>query len=512
MNSTGDFNVSQLLSGIYRRKQLVIAVFAVASLLAGYLAAVLPDIYRSSTVILVTPQRVPSSFVTSTVTTDLGERMRSIVQEILSRTQLEKIIQEFNLSASELKGETLDDRVESLRRKITIDIQRNNVFQLSFQSRSPEKAKQVTNRLGSLFIEQNLLVREREALGTKSFINTEANRLRKELEEQEIAVNRYKAAHLFELPEQRETNLRSLEQLQREIEAASQRLTALQERKGILQKQSVESDTITIDAKGATVTVSADDTIQGLQIEMKKKELDSLLQRYSNKHPDVLQLRKEIEALETKSKDTVLPNPGNLTKASGGGSLKQVLKTQIADIEAEIQAVQRQIERSRNQIGILQTRVDNTPVRAIELSKVTRGYEITLKKYQDLLAKSLESELSENMEKSKKSEQFQILDPANFPLKPFSPNRSLIILIGLLAGLIGGVGLAVVWDSLNTSFKKSEELDGYVNVPLLATIPASLTRGSVLEARRAQGVLVFASIGVLTVGMICIRLFGPTYF
>src|SRR5918996_340950 len=118
MNQMGDFDVSQLLSGIYRRKRFVVAVFGVVSLLAGYLAVVLPDIYRSNTLILVTPQRVPSSFVSSTVTTDLGERMRAIVQEILSRTQLEKIIQEFALSAADLKGATLDDRVESLRSKI----------------------------------------------------------------------------------------------------------------------------------------------------------------------------------------------------------------------------------------------------------------------------------------------------------------------------------------------------------------------------------------------------------
>jgi polysaccharide chain length determinant protein (PEP-CTERM system associated) len=398
-----------------------------------------------------------------------------------------------------------------LRKKIVIDLRKNNIFQLSFESQNPQKAKQVTSRLGSLFIEQNLLVREREALGTKSFINTEANRLRKELEEQEAVVNRYKAAHIFELPDHQETNLRSLEQLRRELETASQRLVALQERKGLLQKESIESETITVDAKG-TVSVTGGGTIQSVQLDMKKKELDSMLQRYSDKHPDVVQLKNEIQTLEAESKNAGPIKPGNSTKVSNINPLKQVLKTQITDIESEIQALRLQIEHSRKQVGILQARIDSMPARAIELSKVTRGYEITLKKYQDLLGKGIESELSENMEKSKKGEQFQILDRANLPLKPFRPNRLLIILIGTLAGLAGGVALAFLWDNLNTSFKRSEELDGYVNVPLLATIPAWPTRGSVLEARRAQAVLVFASIGVLAVGVICIRLFGPMYF
>jgi hypothetical protein len=116
------------------------------------------------------------------------------------------------------------------------------------------------------------------------------------------------------------------------------------------------------------------------------------------------------------------------------------------------------------------------------------------------------------MEKKQKGEQFQILDPANFPLKPVRPNRPLILLIGLLAGLGGGFGLAFLWDNLDTSFKRSEDVNAYVNFPLLATIPALVTRSSVLEQRRSQGVFVLASLGVLIVGVICLRTFGPMYF
>ena len=148
----------------------------------------------------------------------------------------------------------------------------------------------------------------------------------------------------------------------------------------------------------------------------------------------------------------------------------------------------------------------------LELNKIGRGYEITLKKYQDLLAKSLESELSENMEKKLKAEQFQVLDPANLPLNPIRPDRMMIVLVGLFAGLAGGVGLAFLLDNLNTSFKRSEDINSYVNVPLLATIPTLITRGTVLEQRRAQGLLVLASIGTLAVGIVCVRIFGPMYF
>ena len=116
------------------------------------------------------------------------------------------------------------------------------------------------------------------------------------------------------------------------------------------------------------------------------------------------------------------------------------------------------------------------------------------------------------MEKKQKGEQFQILDAANFPVKSARPNRLMIILIGLVGGLAGGIGLAIFLDNLDSSFRRSEEINAYVSVPLLATLPALVTRGSVLEQRRAQGLLVLASIGTLAVGIVCVRILGPMYF
>jgi polysaccharide chain length determinant protein (PEP-CTERM system associated) len=506
-----DFDPAQILSNLYRRKGLIVSVFVVVSLLALYLTTILPPIYRSSMLIIVTPQRVPTSFVTSTVTIDLQQRMQSIVREVLSRTQLEKIVQEFDLYASDT-GLTLEDRIGRLHNAVGIKFHQSDVFELMYDSKDPGKAKQVTDRLGSLFIEKNLYVREQQAEGTRSFINAEKERLRKELEEQETVVNQYKAASRYELPDQLDTNLRSLEQFRRELEAHNLRLAALQERKDVLQRQTVESDILGIDLLGGSVLGAEVSGTENVQVQMKKKELDSLLQRYSSKHPDVVRLKKEIEAFEAENRDTSSSKPANSTKASSVNPLKQVLQTQLTDIDAEIQTLRSQGERIRSQIGVFQARVDNTPIRAIELSKISRGYEITLRKYQDLLAKSLESELSENMEKKLKGEQFKIRDPANFPVKPVRPNPQRIILFGLLFGLAGGVALAFALDTLDTSFKRSDEISACVNVPLLATLPAFITRGTVLEKRRRQGLLVLASIGALGVGLIFVRLFGPMYF
>jgi len=507
VNSLADLDISTILNSLYRRKSLIVSVFLVVSALAMYLSTVIPEVYRSTTLISVSPQRIPTSYVSTTITTSLGERMQAIAQEILSRTRLEKIIQEFGLYPDTT---TVEDRVERLRKVIKIEFRQANLFALSFESESPQKAKEVATRLASLFIEQNLQVREQQAMGTKSFINAEAERLRNELEEQETVVSRYRIANRFELPDQLDTNLRMLDQLRSELQGSNVRLSALQERKGILQKQIVESDILGgFDLLG--IPQGGQSTPYGAQLELKKRELESLLARYSLKHPDVARLNKEIEAIESqKTSSTSKTSAGSSIPATN--PLRQVLQSQVADLDNEIRALRSQIDNVRGQIPVYQARIDNTSVRGIELTKISRTYDITLRKYQDLLAKGLESQLSENLEKKQKGEQFDILDPANFPIKPLRPNRPMIILLGLMGGLAGGILLAFVWDTLDTSFKRADEIAGVVNLPVLATIPSLMTRGSVLDQRRSQGILVFASIAALAVGLVCVRMFGPLYF
>jgi len=508
MSGQSDFNISEILNGFYRRKGLIFCVSVVAFCLSIYLAAILPNVYRSNTLILVTPQKLPQSFITSTVTMSLSDRMQSIIQEILSRTNLERIVQEFQLYP-ELR--IMEDRVANLRAAAHIEIRRSNVFQLSFESQKPETAQKLSNRLASIFIEQNLQVREQQAMGTRSFIDAEAERLRKELEEQEADVNRYRAAHRFELPDQLDANLRTVEQLRRELQGSLSRLESLRERKATLEKQLVETEIAGpefVGAKGREGTSASSD----FKSQLRRRELDDLLRRYSTKHPDVIRLKNEIAAVEDQTKAESSKSSLGTLSAPVTSPLAQVLRRQITGLDSEAVAVQSQIRTLQGEVAKYQSRIDNTPVRGIELSKISRTHDITLKKYQDLLGKGLESELSENMEKKQKGEQFQILDPANFPVKPFRPNRQRIVLVGLLGGLIAGFGLAFLLETLDRSFKQTEELNGYLNLPVLATLPAVLSRGAVLDERRTHGLIVLASLGILIIGLICVRQFGPAYF
>jgi len=512
VNPTGDLDFSKLFSGFYRHKGLVFAVSLIVFLLAAYIAATMPNVYRSKTLILITPQRIPANFVAPTVTTGVAERINAITQEILSRTRLESIIKEFGLFPGG-GGVTMEDRVGMFRGSIRLDIRRNDAFEIAYDSGSPETAMKVANRLASLFIEQNLQVREQQAIGTTNFINAEAERLRKELEEQESLVTRYKVEHRFELPDQLDANLRLVDQLRQELKGNTSTLSSMQERMGSLQKQLVEANT-PLAANSRTGESEVKLNLPANQkIQIRQKELDSLLIRYSEKHPDVMRLRAEIASLEKDlDSEKAKAKKTGPARESTDNPLKQLIEEQIDSLKSSISAIQASNGELRDSIAVYQKRVEGTPLRGIELTKVTRTYDITLRKYQDLLAKGLESQLSENLEKKQKGEQFQVIDPANLPLSPVKPNRPFILFGGLAAGVLGGLAAAFLWDLLDRSFKNSDDLASFIDLPILATIPSIVTRGAVLERRRAQGLLGISTLGILLVGLILIRLFGSRFF
>ena len=508
MQSSQEFNLSQVLNTVNRRKDIVVAVFLVIAALTSYLAVILPNIYRSSTLILITPQKLPSWYVASTVTANIEQRMLAMTQQILSRTSLESIIRDLNLFTIGAKAISVDERVEKLRKKINIETNRNDTFKLSFDSESPQTAMQVTARLASLFISENVRVREQQATGTTAFMNTEVERLRQELEEQESIVNLYKSQHQNDLPEQLDANLRTLEQMRREIESSMLRLTSLEERKAMLDRQAVEAERIAALAVVEDKSGTARAILSRAGIDARKRELELLRNRYSDKHPDVISLKKEIANIPAEGARGVgelASTDSGTTKSlvgQGGGSQSEVLMSEITTLRERNKKLQ-------SDIAAYQDRVNTTPIRTIELKKITRNYDITLRKFQELLSKEFDSQLSENMELKQKGEQFQVVDPANLPEGPVAPNRLRIILIGLLLALAGAVGAAFLIDNLDTSIRGNEDLDGMSNLPLLAMLPVVPSRGNILELRQARIMLLLYSAGALTLGFFLIRLFGP---
>src|SRR5712671_1361993 len=178
---------------IFLRRWRWIVIPAVAIALAVFMVTLrLPKLYKSETLILVDPQKEPADYVKATISGDVTDRLQTISQEILSRTRLQKIIDQFGLY-KEQKNLVQEDIVELMRKDITLDIVTDprarpgtgvGGFKIAYSGSTPALAQQVTRQIASLFIEENLKVREQQAEGTNEFIESELNKARETLQAQ----------------------------------------------------------------------------------------------------------------------------------------------------------------------------------------------------------------------------------------------------------------------------------------------------------------------------------------
>jgi succinoglycan biosynthesis transport protein ExoP len=430
---------------------LVPAILVLSSAIA--LAFVLPKKYRSQTLILVESEKVPDTFVRKIATETMARRLYTIRQEVLSRTRLERVIEELDpYPTAEDQRPPMSVLVERMRRAISIETRGSDAFSILYVHTDPMTAMTVTNRLSTLFIEEAEKEREVQATEGVEFIESQLAAARKELEEKEEAVRRFKERRLGSLPEQLGTNLATLQRLQLEQQTVAENLRAAQTRVDLL-RMSLRSKG-QAPADGLDVGVDELDRLRG--------ELATLRTRYTDQHPDVQAVQRQIRELE-KAEST----PGSRVLVDRDSSSRREL--QQAEVEvARFKAKQGDLD---HQMASIQARVDLAPRTEQELATLTRDYAQLQEGYVTLLRKQRDAEMAEQLEQRWKGERFKVLDPAHFPDKAFFPSRTLFAFLGLVGGLGLGLVSAFAVELLDHSIKNAEQLEELFAQPLLATIP-----------------------------------------
>ncbi len=474
INPNKAFNIDDYKEIVLRRLPYIIIPFILVFVGAVLYAFLAPKTYEAKTLILVTPQRVPSEFVKTTVTSKITERLHSIEQEITSRTSLEQVIRDNNLYPKAVQSRPMEEVVAMMRKDIKVEIARGQggeaggYFTISYANNDPRTSAVVTNRLADLFIEGNLRVREQQAKGTTEFLRDELDSARAKLEEQEKLITDFKRKHTGELPEQRDTNLQMLTQLQQIYQRTGESLRAAQDRKLIIQKQLTDLEFPVTSAQaergqqqGRTGSASArSGNVQEPQLYELKNQLADLRTKYTDKHPDIIRIRKKIQEMESNQDLDFRNNPRY-----------RELNAQIEAVNLEIKRLQEDEARLKGEIDKYRARIERTAQREQDMASLTREYQTTKEAYESLLKKSQEAVQAENLERRQKGEQFRVIDAATIPQKPVKPNRERVLLLGLFLGLGAGLGLAFVREQIDRTFHDPEDVEVTFGIKTIASIP-----------------------------------------
>ena len=463
-----------------RRKWLLIVCFLSVFTVAVCLIAALPPLYQASTTTLFTQDDIAESLLKTGATNELELRLGTIQQAVMSRTQLQEVIDEFDLYAS-MKGDASPESViNRFRKDIRIDQQASTEPQwgqhstyaitISYQDWDPERVAPVANELAARFRAENERIRTGQAARTTAFVREELAAAKARFEAEERRINDFKNAHMGELPEQQAFNMATLDRLNSELRLNGERQVHLLERRDGALPVAGESGA----GKGVT-------GLTGIRrLEWLKRDLAERETRLTANHPDIIRLKAEIDSLTRALAETVAGDEAQ-------GDLQR-LRQDPADLEEELRALRREEASLRAAIAGLVRTLEGTPRIEQELTRFAYDYDTARDEYVAMQKHYQEAYLAESLE-TRQNQQVKIIEMAIPPDGPVAPDRPRLIFLGFMLA-IGFAGVALLLaEKLDRSFHSIAAVHRFTTLPVLASIPLVRTPRDEWRSRARFGLL-----------------------
>jgi polysaccharide chain length determinant protein (PEP-CTERM system associated) len=500
----------------WNRRWFIMIPLVVVALATAVVSMFLPNRYRASTSILVIPQRVPEEFVQSTVTADLGQRINTISTEILSRTRLERILTEFNLYERERTFMIMEDVVERMRGDINLNVppparrgrDQSRQFTIGFESSDPRTAMRVTERLASLFVQENIQDRSLVAEQTNQFLQAQLEEARRRLIEHERKLQEFRQRNNGQLPDQVLSNRSMMQGSQTQLATTLESINRDRDRLLALERSLAEAPPAVTILPAAPMPEGTPLTA-AQQLESAKNQLAALLLRLKPEHPDIGRAKRVVAELEAKAEAEALAQPLSQTSPSPAvirdraeQARAESTRREIDELRTRIDSGKREAARFQANIDAFKGSVQAAPGLESQLTELMRDYTTLQEGYTTLLKKAEESKIAVDLERRQIGEQFRMIDAARLPERPISPDRVRINMLGLLAGLGLGVALVGLLEYRDTSFKTDDDIVTTLALPVIAVIPA-MTSAVERRAYRRRKILLAASVSV-----VCMMLAG----
>ena len=544
----------------------MLIAFAGILLTALALAWLWPATYRSTGTILIEQQEVPTELVRSTISSYADQRIQVIQQQVMTTENLTKIIQKYDLYARRRRYESR----ELIMKRMTDDVQfkmisadvidpRSGVptkatiaFSVGFESSSPEVAGRVANELVSLYLEQNLESRKQHTADAADFLGGEAERLSHRIEELQGQIATFKQAHLNDLPELAQLNQNLLGRADDEVREVDTRMRSLDQQITYLDAQlaqlSPSSQVYT--ATGERVLSAAD------RLKFLRTEYARLSGVYAPDHPDVLRTRREIEGLEKTTGNISDANDLQRQLEDARNQLASAKEKYSADhpdrqrLERLVVSLQERLDKSRatpgmdkgngaepdnpayiqiksqreaainekasleqksgalkHQIVEFERRLSSAPAVERDYMIMQRELENDQTQYREIRQKQLEADSSKNLEAERKGERMTLIEPPLTPTEPASPNRSMILLLGLVLSGAGALALAALLNALDSSVRNRRDLTALLSVPPLAVLPWIVTAADQRATVLVRRLSIVALMTLIVAGVALIHFF-----
>lgn len=495
---------AEYLKLLWRRRYFVLLPgVAIASAL-GYSIYKLPNVYESRTTVIVDPPKVSASYVQPVNQIDLNSRLNSIQKQVTSRTELQRLINRYNLYPELMARNTpIELVIDEMNRFIYVQPYSASsgiyAFQISYRGPDPRTVRDVTAELAARFIDANSDETRRQVYTTIDLLEGRINEVKTELEKIESARAGFLVSNPDAVTGQEQNMLGQMNSLSMIRQSQQNSIDSL--RSQITMSEQVLANMKTQDSTEPDAPVTAGQTEGQLRSKRAEYEgqLKQLLITYTEKYPEVIKLRVQIESVNRELDDLK-------AKTEQERQNKRAARTanpQIAQLEirltadrAELARKNTELEQTNRQLNELQSRLRNSPLLATEATKIERDYNTLRKRYEDLLSMRDNARFGAKVINDFSGETFRMADPANLPEAPASPKRNMLYPMALIVGLLSGlIAAAAVEVRALMTIRDSRDVTHYTQLPLLVTVPKIITeqelrRQPMLMAAKVFGIAV----------------------
>jgi polysaccharide chain length determinant protein (PEP-CTERM system associated) len=458
--------IQDYLQILCRRKYTILVPMLVLFVVSVIVALALPPIYRSAATILIEQQKIPTDLVKSTVVSPVDERIRQIQQSIMTVDNINEIIEKYQLYPT--KNASRLDLAEKFRANFTFELVNVDVlgkvrnskitlaFKLAFDHNNPLLAQKTASEITNRFLKENITSRTEGAKQTSSFLGQEAEEFKQEIEKTETKIAEYKKKYRDSLPELLPAHLDEVGRIKTQIQQTIFQEQAINAQRLNLQSQFATTSPVLLDTTGKSVLP---DNLPAL-----KAEYARLLSKYSVLHPDVIALKHRID--NYKASD----NAKNAPSAATNPVYLQ-LKSQLEMADIQQRNLIKQRESLNQELKTVETQISQTPEVELEYADLMRDLDSNKAKYKELKEKYLEAKLSQSLEDEQRSERFSVSESAVVPTKPEKPERLKVLLMGLVASVVCGIGIGVGAEILTGGVRGQQAVTFLTGMQPLVVIP-----------------------------------------
>jgi polysaccharide chain length determinant protein (PEP-CTERM system associated) len=439
----------------------------------------MPKVYRCTALLSYERQQInPGRMAPERQGQRLRETVSTLSELVMSRNNLEELIKQFDLYPKLRQKLPIEDVIEAMRKHIQIrPSSRGDTFTVSFEGIEQDKVQKVTNALASKFIEENLKYREERATETSKYTEDELNMAKAVLDEKEQAMRDYKLKYYNEMPEQRADNLARLTALHEQYQSVQDSIQDLERTRVMAQEQISLRKRLgsVLAGEGGDARETATNRPMGRYERLQRLNLylENLLGKYTEKHPEVRRTRQMIKKLEAE----LAANPES-GKTGTQASHRRPQDPEISQLQLQVKGIDLDIRKLKNdqkkikaEIKKYEKWIEAAPVREAEWNALTRDYNELRRHYDYLVSQNLQAASVEHLERKQKGSKFKIIDPARFPDKPYKPDFKKMFLLGLAMGGGLGIGITLLLDFIDTSFKDVNDIESQLGLKVISAVP-----------------------------------------